>query len=73
MKDKILFARTEESILQLVKKICRARGETLSDFVRRAVRRELARMSYLSDEEKKALGIPNDSIGGVKDESRKTE
>lgn len=34
--------------------------------VRGSVGRELARMSYLSDEKKKALGIPNDSIGGEK-------
>ncbi len=45
----------DEKEIQLIKKVARARGEDLSDFVRRAVKRELARLSYLSDEEKKAL------------------
>jgi hypothetical protein len=43
--------------IQLLKKVCEARGEDLSDFVRRAVKMELARLSYLNDEEKKALGF----------------
>jgi hypothetical protein len=43
--------------VDLVKKVCRFRGEDLSDFVRRSVKKELARLSYLSEEEKKALGI----------------
>jgi len=29
----------------------------LSDFVRRSIRKELASLSFLSDENKKALGI----------------
>ena len=45
----------DEKEIQLIKKVARARGEDLSDFVRRAVKRELARLSYLTDEEKKAL------------------
>jgi hypothetical protein len=45
-----------EDIL-LLKKVCSARGENLSSFVRRAIRTELARLSYLTEDEKKALGI----------------
>ena len=41
----------------LLEKICRARGEDPSDFVRRAIRKEFAILSYLPEEEKKALGI----------------
>jgi len=43
----------------LVDKICEARGEDLSDFVRRAIRKELASLSFLPDDEKKALGVGN--------------
>jgi hypothetical protein len=43
--------------IELLKKVCKARGEDLSDFVRRSVRKELARLNYLSEEEKKALGM----------------
>jgi len=42
---------------ELVDKVCKARGEDLSDFVRRAIRKELAALSFLPDEDKKALGV----------------
>jgi len=43
---------------ELVVKVAKARGEDLSDFVRRAIKRELARLSFLSEDEKKALEMP---------------
>jgi uncharacterized protein (DUF1778 family) len=55
MVKKAIFAKVEEEEARLIKRVAKARGEDLSDFVRRAVRKELARLSYLSDEEKKAL------------------
>lgn len=55
MLDSIIFARMPKQEVELIRKIAKARGEDLSDFVRRAVKRELARLSYLSEEEKKAL------------------
>jgi hypothetical protein len=57
MTNTVVFARMSEQDVQLVKKVARARGEDLSDFVRRAVKMELARLSFLSAEEKKALGL----------------
>jgi len=57
MNKPIIFARVDEKFLKLLKKVAKARGEDLSDFVRRSVKLELARLSYLSDEEKKALGF----------------
>jgi len=53
----IIFARMREADIQLLKKVCLARGENISNFVRRSVRMELARLSFLSDAEKKALGF----------------
>lgn len=53
-----IVVRFEPSIKKLVGKVAKARGEDVSDFVRRAVKIELARLSFLSEEEKKALGIP---------------
>jgi len=41
----------------LIVKIVGYRKEDMSSFIRRAIRRELARLSYLSDAEKKALGV----------------
>ena len=39
----------------LIDQVCKARGEDLSDFVRRALRRELARYGLLDAEEAKLL------------------
>jgi len=41
----------------LLEKVCDARGEQVSNFVRRAVKKELASLSFYSEETKKALGI----------------
>lgn len=49
--------RVELSLKELMKQVAKARGESISDFVRRAIKSELARLSYLSPEENKALGI----------------
>jgi uncharacterized protein (DUF1778 family) len=42
---------------QLLEKVCKARGEQISDFVRMAIKKELADLSYYPEETKKALGI----------------
>ena len=41
----------------LMDKVCEARGEQISDFVRRAIKKELASLSFYPKETKKALGI----------------
>lgn len=46
--------------LQVVDSVCRARGETRANFIRRAIRRELASLNYLNEEERKALGVVNE-------------
>ena len=47
--------------INLVKKVCLDRGEDPSDFIRRSVRTELAKLGYLTEAEKKSLGIKEDS------------
>jgi uncharacterized protein (DUF1778 family) len=47
--------RFKDEDKKLLEKICDARGEDVSDFIRRAIRRELAALSFLSEFEKKAL------------------
>jgi len=44
----------------LLEKVCKARGEDISNFVRRAIRTELAKLSFYPDDVKKALGIGKD-------------
>lgn len=52
-----LTAKFEKSTADIVEGFCGARGESYSSFIRRAVKKELARYSYFTDEEKKALGV----------------
>jgi len=42
---------------ELLERICRARREDPSDFVKRSIRKEFATLCYLPEEEKKALGV----------------
>lgn len=64
MKTKMIFTRVTAADADLVRKVCEARGEDVSDFVRRSVRTELGRLSYLSFDEKKALGLVSGEKGG---------
>jgi len=56
MSKSVVYARMPAEDVELIKEISKARGENLSSFVRRAVYRELAKLCFLSEERKKALG-----------------
>jgi len=56
-RDARIGIRIPASDAALLKRICKGRGEDLSDFVRRAIRTEMAKLSFLRPLEKKALGI----------------
>ena len=49
--------RITDELADLIRKVSEARGEDVSDFVRRAILRELASLSFLDSEQKKALGV----------------
>jgi hypothetical protein len=57
MSNSIIGVRISVKDRQLIQRVCRARGEDLSDFVRRSIKKELALLSYISAEDMKALGI----------------
>lgn len=57
MSTSVVFARMKKQDIALLKRVCEARGEDISDFVRRAIYKELASLSLLSEEQKKALGM----------------
>ena len=60
MSNNVIGVRVPQEDKALLEKVCKARGEDVSDFVRRSIRMELARLSFLSPIEKKALGLgPN--------------
>lgn len=56
-RDIIVAARFSRSDAALIAKVCELRGEQKSNFIRRAIRRELGRLSFLSTEGKKALEL----------------
>jgi hypothetical protein len=56
----IVFARMKGEVSQ-VREICKLRGEDLSDFVRRSVKKELALLGYLDPAATKALGVRCDT------------
>jgi hypothetical protein len=64
VENHIVGARFPKGDFTLLREVCDLRGEDLSSFVRRAVRTELARLSYYSPEVKKALGVKIDETEG---------
>jgi hypothetical protein len=57
MSNCILGVRVTPEDKDLLEKVSKARGEDISDFVRRAIKKELASLSFLPDYDKKALGV----------------
>jgi len=49
--------RIEPYLKELVEKVAKERGMNVSDFLRFLVKRELAALSFLSEDTKKAFGM----------------
>ena len=49
--------RLRPELKELLQKVSEARNESMSAFIKRAILLELARLSYLSEDKKKALGM----------------
>lgn len=56
-RDVSLGLRLEKEMHELLKGICKARGEDMADFIRRAIKKEMGRMGYLQEDEIKALEV----------------
>jgi hypothetical protein len=56
--------RLDPKVNRLIRSVASARGQDVSNFVRALIKAELARLSYLSPDEKKALGIRSEPIVG---------
>ena len=64
-KGKFFTTRIDPEILELMTQVSKIQRETRAVLVRRAIMMELARLSYLSDEQKKALGIQRKEGSGI--------
>ena len=49
--------RIEPEIKEIVEKVAKEQGMNVSDFIRFLVKRELAKLSFLPDDTKKAFGL----------------
>lgn len=58
---KVVGVRVTKDLYLKLRTISDARGEDVSDFIRRAILKELANLSFLSENQKKALGIREDN------------
>lgn len=54
---KVVGVRVTEDLYSKLRTVSDARGEDVSDFIRRSVLKELASLSFLSEDQKKALGV----------------
>lgn len=54
---KFVAFREKQEIVTLLDKVVSAKGIDRSDFIREAVRKRLADLSFLPAEDKKALGV----------------
>ena len=54
---KVVGVRVTKVLYSKLRTVTNARGEDVSDFVRRAILKELASLSFLPETQKKALGI----------------
>jgi len=52
-----LAVQVSEKDRELIEQVVKARGEDLSSFIRCAIRRELASLSFYPEDVKKALGM----------------
>jgi len=55
---KAILLRLDPNLHEIIKKVSSARGQDMSNFLREIIKAELARLSFLTDFEKKALGVP---------------
>ena len=49
--------RMKQKDRKLLEKVCKARDEDLRNFIRRAIHKELASLSFYSEDTEKALGL----------------
>jgi len=61
-KEKYVAFRDEEELINLIDSVASDKGISRSDFIREAVRKRLADLSFFSRRTKKALGLQTEEI-----------
>ena len=57
MEHKIVCVRFNSEELTLMRKVSKTRGEDVSSFIRRAVKKELVSLGFYNEKTKRTLGI----------------
>jgi metal-responsive CopG/Arc/MetJ family transcriptional regulator len=60
-KERYVAFKDEEEIIKLIDGVVAIKGINRSGFIREAIRKRLAEMSFFSEETKKVLGVPQTS------------
>ena len=55
--SKVYGLRLDDETHTLASRVAKSRGTDLAAYIRELIRLDLARLSYLSEEDKKALGV----------------
>jgi len=55
--DRTVTVRVTNDTRSLIRHVCRLRHEHVTTFIRRSILMEFARLGFMQDEQKKALGI----------------
>lgn len=57
MYDSVILIRFQKKISERLKEVARARGEHVSSFARQTIMKELAKLGFLDEHERRAFGI----------------
>jgi hypothetical protein len=55
--EKPILLRIDDKLHDTIREVAKARGQDMSNFLREIIKAELARLSFLTPLEKKALGV----------------
>lgn len=70
-KEKWVAFREEEELVSLIDDVAAVKGIDRSSFIREAIRKRLAELSFFSKKAKKALGVPPVSEEGFQQEGKR--
>jgi len=72
-KERYVAFKDEKEIIKLIDDVVAIKGINRSGFIREAIRKRLAELSFFSEETKKALGVPQTSEESLQQQEEKEE
>jgi len=72
-KERYVAFKDGKEIIKLIDDVVAIKGINRSGFIREAIRKRLAELSFFSEETKKALGVPQTSEESLQQQEEKEE